>query len=276
MYKINVNFLKDRKLDSLTGGTSIRKQKQTPIGERLPILIGGGVGAALIAFVGGAWILANSQKSQNTKAIAQLDAEIQRLQGQSGQVAEIQAEIDQINQKIAVLVSVFEQIKPWSAVLAEIGAITPETIQIKSLNQSGGRRLNLSGTAKSHADVNDFVLSLKNSPLISTRSTRLNSTSWTDNPSQVVLSRAQLAQNQDQQSDQFDDEDESELPALDLDVSLPEVVNFSITTRITSKPSQQLIDLLRSRGAIGLVKRIDALRARGALDAASKAPDGSE
>ncbi|MBL1211177.1 MAG: fimbrial assembly protein, partial [Geminocystis sp. GBBB08] len=98
MYNIDINFLKDRKLDSSGSTTSFKKT--TPKTVELPILIGGGVGIAFIAAVGGSLFFLNNQKSSTNNTIAQLDAEIQRLQGQNSEVQKIQTEIDGITQQI--------------------------------------------------------------------------------------------------------------------------------------------------------------------------------
>lgn len=243
MYDININFLKDRKLDTQTqGGTLFRKKKATPLTEKLPMLIGGGIAVGLIALVVGGFFLLNNQKTNTKQAIAQLDAEIQRLQGQSSQVKQIESEIDVVNQEIEILMSVFNRIKPWSALLAEIGAMTPANVQIESIVQTDNRDLTITGMADSYENVNDFLLSLRDSPLLRSSRTKLANSKWTDNPNDV------------------DDN------GKDIDVSLPEVVEFEIITEITRDPSPEFINLLNRRGAIGLVTRLNTLKRKGALD----------
>ena len=168
MHNIDINFLKERGLDGQTqiGKTAGFKKKETPLSERVPIFVGTGVAVAFLAAVGGALLLLNNQKSATEANIAQLDAEIQRLQGNSSELNQIQAEIDGINQQVGILVSVFDEIKPWSAMLEEVASLIPPNVQIQSLTQSGNRSLAISGFANSYDDVNDFILTLKNSPLI--------------------------------------------------------------------------------------------------------------
>jgi type IV pilus assembly protein PilN len=61
MYKIDINFLKDRKLDTSTvGTTAFKKKTDTPLIEKLPILIGAGVAVAFIAATGGALFFLNN------------------------------------------------------------------------------------------------------------------------------------------------------------------------------------------------------------------------
>jgi len=154
-------------------------------------------------------------------------------------------------------VSVFDEIKPWSAMLREISFLTPPNVQIQSITQSGSRGLTIAGFADSYDDVNDFMLTLKASSFLNGNETRLTSTSLTVNPSTVATSRAQL---------EAADGDEPVAANDSLIISLGQVVSFNITTEINDVPSTELVNLLDSRGAIGFVSRIEALRQLGALD----------
>jgi len=268
MHNIDINFLKERRLDgqTQTGKATTLRRKETPFSERIPVLIGAGVAVALIGAVGGASLLLNNQKTATENNIAQLDAEIQRLQGDSAQLNQIQGEIDGIYQQVGILVTVFDEIKPWSAMLAEIAAVTPPNVQIQSITQSGNRGLTVSGFANSYDDVNDFLLTLKNSSFLSEAETRLTSASLIDNPSNVARSRAELAT---MGEDGAQDVAQS-TPVNDLiTVSLPQGASFNITSEINDVPSTELVNLLNNRGAIGLVSRINALNRLGALNVSS-------
>ncbi|MBE9223109.1 PilN domain-containing protein [Cyanobacterium stanieri LEGE 03274] len=260
MHNIDINFLKERKQDAVTQvGKTAGFKKETTMADRIPILIGSGVAVALIAAVGGASLLLNNQKASTEASIAQLESEIQRLQGQNAQVNQIQQQIDNINGQVGILVSVFDEIKPWSAMLREISFLTPPNVQIQSITQSGSRGLTIAGFADSYDDVNDFLLTLKASSLLNGEQTQLTNTSLTENPSTVATSRAQLEAAEDETV---------EAPPTDdsLIISLGQVISFNITTEINDVPSTELVNLLDSRGAIGLVSRIEALRQLGALD----------
>lgn len=267
MYNINVNFLTDRDLNNQTIA-NLDTGKKTSLKERLPMLIGGGVGLGLISLVGGAFLLLNSQKSSTQQAIAELDAEIQRLQGQSSQIQEIQKEIDEVNREIGILTSVFDQIKPWSAILEEIGSITPPNVQIKSITESKEKekQLTITGSADSYENVNDFLLSLKNSRFLDAEKTRINNSSWTNNPANVVIEKENPNQNPDKNSVISLKGEEKTSEPTKLEVNLPEVVQFNVVTQINNEPSQELINELNRRGAIGLVSRINTLKRKGALD----------
>ncbi|NCO75945.1 MAG: fimbrial assembly protein [Cyanobacteria bacterium] len=260
MYKIDINFLKDRKLDTSTvGTTAFKKKTDTPLIEKLPILIGAGVAVAFIAATGGALFFLNNQKTTTASAIAQLDAEIQRLQGQNAQVNAIKTEIDGVNREIGILASVFNQIKPWSAMLSEIGSVTPPSVQIQSISQSENKILTIAGYADSYDNVNDFVLTLKNSRFLDGEQTKLTTTSLADNPSQIISNRQQLI-------DEVNGNTPTEGGTTNSDlITLPQVVSYSITAQINDKPSEELLNVLNSRGAIGLVSRLTNLQRKGAL-----------
>lgn len=254
MYNIDINFLKDRKLDALAGTTTYKKKSATSAEDKLPLLMGTGVAVALVAIAGGALFFLNNQKTSQTEAIAQLETEIQRLQGKNQEISQIQSEIDGITREIAILVSVFDQIKPWSAMLGEIASVTPNNIQIRSLNQSEDGSLIINGYADSYDQVNDLFLTLKNSPLLNSEATKLTTTSLVDNPSSVIFDRAQL----------YDSDIEN--PDTGVTVELPKVVLYTITTAITDESSQKYLNQLNRQGAIGLVSRLTTLQRKGVLN----------
>lgn len=256
MYNIDINFLKDRKLDAT--GSTITLKKTTPKTIQLPIIIGTGVAVAFIAATGGALFLLNNQKTATNKTIADLDAEIQRLQGQNAQVQQIEKEIGAITNEIAILVSVFKQIRPWSAMLSEISSVTPSGVQIQAVNQSGNKNLTINGYADSYDQVNDFLLTLKNSRFLNPEKTTLATTSLTANPGSVIFDRSQIVGN------------ETTTPnpggGSSLEIELPEVVNYTINTEMNDTSSEELLNQLNARGAIGLVSRLTYLQRKGALD----------
>lgn len=255
MYNIDINFLKDRKLDSASTTITLKK-KTTSTKIQLPIIIGAGVAVAFIAATGEALFLLNNQKSLTNQTIAELDAEIQRLQGQNTQVKQIETEIETIKNDIAILVSVFKQIRPWSAMLSEISSVTPEGVQIQAINQSGNKSLTITGYANSYDQVNDFLLTLKNSRFLNPEKTILGNTVLGDNPQKVIFDRAQGV------NETAPPQNQENLP----EVKLPPVVNYVINTEMNDTSSQELLSQLNTRGAIGLVSRLTYLQRKGVLD----------
>ena len=254
MYNLNINFLKDRKLDTQTSDSLARKKQTTPINERIPIIAGVAVGAAMVAASGVALLVINQQKEATEKEIAVLEGEIKKLQGQSEEVQKLQAQIAQVKQDTKALVSVFKNIKPWSSLLEEISLVIPPNVQIKSINQSGNKTLTLTGMASSYDEVNDFVLTLKNSRFLNAERTKLDNSNSSNNPNSIKLPEKP-------ESEYPSSEEEQPKPT----VTLSEVVNFSITTRLSDIPASELINELNRRGAIGLVNRIRTLEKKGII-----------
>jgi len=226
---------------------------------------------AFIAGVGGALVLLNGQKTSTNQTIADLDAEIQRLQGQNKQVQQIQTEIDNINREIGILASVFNYINPWSAMLAEIAYVTPSNIQVNSITQNDIKTLTINGYGESYEDVNDFLLTLKNSPFLNGENTRLTTTALAENPSTVIFDRTQLNSQGEGNTRRSPAGGEG-----GLQIELPQVVNYTITTEISDLSSEELLNLLNRRGAIGLVSRLSNLQRKGVLQLTSIAEEAQE
>lgn len=267
MYSIDVNFLSDRKLDSSATGTVVKRKKETPLSEKMPIFIGAGVGVALIAISGGALWFFKSQTATTQSAITKLEADIQRLEGQNAEVKKIQAEIDAIQAEMNIFVNVFNSIKPWSALLIEISEIAPSNVQVKSISQGEGKSLTISGIGKSYGDVNDFVLTLKKSPFFDPEKTKLTSSSQIDHPNELELPEGgtgkgnQNAMNINQPTNNTKDSKEPTGPTIEL----PKVIDYTISTDLSDVQADKLITLLKNRGAIGLVSRMNTLKQKGAI-----------
>ncbi len=251
MYNLNINFLKDRKLDAQTSDSLARKKQTTPINERIPIVVGAAVGAAFVVASVASLLVINQQTASTKKEIAVLESEINRLQGQNEEVEKLQAQITQIKQNTEALVSVFKNIKPWSSLLEEISLVIPPTVQIKSI-QSRDKNLTFTGIASSYDDVNDFVLTLKKSRFLDSQETALTKSNYGNNPNSVQFP---------EQSQGRDSLSSEEQPI----VTLPEIVSFSITTKLSDIPASELINELNRRGAIGLVNRIRTLEKKGII-----------
>jgi type IV pilus assembly protein PilN len=243
MYSIDINFLNDRNLGDLQVDS---KKTVTPVSERVPIFIGAGVAVALIGLSGGALLFLNGQKANIEQQNAELSQKISQLRSQNEEVNKIQSEIDNTFQETEALVSVFNNIKPWSALLAEISSIIPPNVQIESISQSQGKTINIQGFAKSYDDVNDFLLTLKQSKFLNSEKTRINTSAQTDLP-------------QDNQNNSDSDE------ANRVTIEWPQVINYNITTELSEIPASELMDDLQRRGAIGLVSRMRTLEQKGAI-----------
>jgi type IV pilus assembly protein PilN len=243
-YSIDINFLRDRKLDTPGRTTLLRQQQQTPMSERIPMIIGLVVGVALVAASGGALLVLNQQKAQMEQEIAELDTEIKILQGETEEIKAIQAQIEQVQQQTTDLVSVFSTIKPWSAILNEITRLIPPSVQLESISQSGNKTITITGTAKTYDDVNDFLLTLQKSRFFNSDNIKLVSANTTESKNELAFSQT---------------------PGEQPIVEFPSVVSYNITTELSEIPASELIRELNTNGAIGLVTRLRNLERKGAI-----------
>ena len=246
MYPLDINFLKDRGLDT-SKETVQAPKKATPIAEKVPIVVGGVV-AVLAVF--SSWNYANSFESKQAEAeskIQEIDAEIAKRQGESKSLEEMQAQVTQARTETQALIGVFDKIRPWSAILQEVSDRTPPGVQVSSLSQSGSgnsANLQISGSARSYSDVNDFVLFLQRSPFFDSKG--------------IILG------NVNQGNLQIEIANDEDIPD-NVDYSIPQGVNYNITARLSNTPPSRLIKELEQKGAIGVVTRLKTLEQKGAI-----------
>lgn len=136
MYSLDINFLNDRPdYKPVAAAKSSAKKSSGGAKDQLPL-----IGALLFAFglnaaVMGAWWWATNE---NTKLVAQqatVDAELAKLNTQANTIKAINAETDQVTAEYKALAGVFDQIKPWSAMLQDVSARTPAGVQIAKIEQ---------------------------------------------------------------------------------------------------------------------------------------------
>ncbi|WP_460193134.1 PilN domain-containing protein [Thermosynechococcus sp. FA-CM-4201] len=231
MYSIEINLLKER---PEVGGMAATTTAAAGM-NNVPIIIGGVaalffVGLALLGSVGAnLWLqqLTNKQKSIQDR-LAAISPDLQRMD-------EIKKEQEQVAAETKALATVFNQVKPWSAVMRNMATQTPAGVQIRRITQGGqtGQELTIEGTAISFDAVSDFLLLLQNrSPFFDGKATQL-----------VKAERA-------------NQQGEEETTAR---------VSFNIKTAIASVPASELLEELAANGVEGLVARIQFLKEKGVV-----------
>ncbi|NJO51843.1 MAG: hypothetical protein HC840_23250, partial [Leptolyngbyaceae cyanobacterium RM2_2_4] len=116
MYSLDINFLNDRvERPAETGRPDPRIVQDSP----RPIFLGVGVAALLLGSVVGLWVFLQSRNAALAERQAELDSELAALQAQLSEVDTINQQISAINTEVQALGSVFNQIKPWSALLQD-------------------------------------------------------------------------------------------------------------------------------------------------------------
>ncbi|MGK7958036.1 MAG: PilN domain-containing protein [Crocosphaera sp.] len=240
MYSLDVNFLKDRNLETSTKTTVVNQSRSFSLEEQLPLIIGGAVMVVLPALTGSFLLILNQLSSSTEQRIQQLDTQLGQLSAQNQNVEEINAKVQQNDEEIQSLVTVFNQIRPWSAILKEIESKIPANVQVGSIAQNDTVVV-LTGYAMSYDDLNDFVLTLQSSLLLDAEKTVITSASLEDFPV------------------------ESKNVPDNVEVEFPQGVNYTITTAISDRPSSELIQEFARTGAIGLVNRIRTLENKGVI-----------
>lgn len=136
MYSLDINFLNDRPdYKPVAAEKSPLKASSGSAKDQLPLM-----GAAIFALginaavIGGWWWVTDG----NTKLAgeqAALDQEVAKLNTQASAINAINAETAKVTAEYTALAGVFDQIKPWSAMLQDLSARTPTGVQIAKIEQ---------------------------------------------------------------------------------------------------------------------------------------------
>jgi type IV pilus assembly protein PilN len=294
MYSLDINFLNDRAERTAEAGLARGRVRRASADPR-PYYIGATLGIALPALVGGYWLFLQNQNRNLEQQQAELDSQLSALQAQLGEVKTINAKVSQIESENRALASVFDYIKPWSAILQDVRSRVPNGVQISTIEQTPAEvvpasitppppspspsaspgaspgaspaagqaaapvapvvpatpqtlppKVAVSGVARSFNDVNDFVLTLQRSPFFKGDEVKLVSSKLIDNPTQVEFADKRGG-------------------GSNLEVKLPQVVQYRIEGNLTNLPASDLLQDLERTLSVGLASRIQALRDRGVL-----------
>jgi type IV pilus assembly protein PilN len=260
MYSLDVNFVKSRK--PVKADTVARSFNVPTLsgGDMTPIYIGLGVGLASLALVLAGWGILSAQNSRLTSQVAELDQTLAALGIQEQEIQRVKADLEQIKGQNRALATVFNQIRPWSAILQDIrDRIPANAIQIQSIKQIAPTKtatapaaapatapaaplpvsgIEISGIARSFDDVNDLLLSLKQSSFLQPTETRIIVATLVDNPVQSTARGG---------------------------AKLPQVVSYTVQSTFSDAGATQLLRELERKGTLGLVTRIRTLQQRGLI-----------
>ncbi|MEG4444076.1 PilN domain-containing protein [Microcoleus sp. AT9_B5] len=136
MYSLDINFLNDRPdYKPVTAAKSSAKKSSGGAKDQLPVygalLFALGINAAVM----GAWWWATNENTNLATEQAVIDQELAKLNTQASTIKAINAETDQVTAEYKALAGVFDQIKPWSAMLQDLSARTPAGVQIGKIEQ---------------------------------------------------------------------------------------------------------------------------------------------
>ena len=261
MYGIDINFLNDRAERAGEAIVPVKRKPGMSTAGKKPMLIGAAVAIAACAGVGGYWLILQNNQKTLTAENAVLDSQLAELQQKLAQIDTVRQQTAAIETEIQALASVFERIRPWSAIVRDVQSRVPTRTQIVSMTQtapaaaadpaavdpaaapagSAAGGLTVAGNACSFDDVNDFMLTLQDSPFLVGET--------------VKITEANLGE---------------PVPGScpgGADNGEPlELVSYTITSDIASIPATALLDELnRQQESTGLAARIRALQATGAI-----------
>ncbi|MEH2050325.1 PilN domain-containing protein [Nostoc sp.] len=256
MYSLDVNFLKDRpayqKKPEGKGGISLK----FPTGDLTLVYVGVGIGVGLPVLLGVGWWLLQGKIVELEGTVAQLDQQSKQLDTEIGNLNKIKAETKSVKEETQALVTVFDQIRPWSAMLQDLRDRIPAAVQIKSIKQippiavvagqppnnpAGG--LEITGLARSFNDVNDFLLSLQQSQFLKPTETRIITAGLVNAPLPPSVGQ----------------------PTNGVIIKPPQVVEYTIQSSMNDVPASELIRELEKKGTVGLVTRIRSIQQTGVI-----------
>ncbi len=253
MYSLDINFLKDRSPSQGNQGQS-KKKLAMPVGGMTPIYIGAAVAVVLPALLGLGLLYVQSQNTNIDEQIAVLEGKNQELEAKLGNIKQKEAEIAAIKTETQALVSVFDRIKPWSAMLQVLRDRIPARVRIENVKQtapeiaaensstaSSAGGIEITGYARSFNDVNDFLLSLQKSPFFKSSTGKIVTAELIDGP---------LPQN---------------IPD-GVTIEPPKIVKYTIVSQLSDVPASELMRELEQQGTVGLVARIRNLQRTGVFE----------
>ncbi len=268
MYSLDVNFLKDRVESKQEKFTRYTKTGLS-VGGQTSIYLGLAVGVILPALVGSGWLILQNQNAQLETKVQSIDAQLSRLGVAEEEIKKIQAQTSQVQSETKALATVFNQIRPWSAMLQDLRDRIPKTVQIDSVkeitasapqpaaasstNNSSSNKpqpvpstpiatggIQITGVARSFNDVNDFVLTLNQSAFLQPGETKIVTAELTDNPLQASANAS-------------------------VKVKLPQIVKYTVESKLSNVPASEILRELERKGTLGLVTRIRTLQQKGVI-----------
>ncbi|NJP08292.1 MAG: fimbrial assembly protein [Leptolyngbyaceae cyanobacterium RU_5_1] len=273
MYSLDINFLNDRP-EYRPEPTERRRGRRTATESKQPLVLGLLAALILTGGAAGTWLFLQAQNAQLRDRQAQLDAELGTLKAEQARLSQVIAQTKQARDETDALASVFNNVKPWSALFNDITGRTPPRVRVVSISDvlptevtqlppslrpspspapTGGASTTSSaqdnfveiiGRATTFNDLNDFLLNLQQSKFFKPELTKIV-TSELGQPRQLLL------------PEQFQ--------GSSTQVKLPPEVEFTIIAGLTDLPASELLPELERRKATGLVTRIETLQQKGII-----------
>jgi type IV pilus assembly protein PilN len=273
MYSLDVNFLKDRNLNTGAAGSAPSKTKSAPAStsDTIALVIGLVIMVALPGAALGWWYFATQNQAKLETDIANITQQIEQAKKIETEIAALETQVKQKESESAALASVFTQIKPWSAMLQDIRDRIPPGVQVDRIEEKQGELIkaikspnskdpntkvqviSIKGIARSFNEVNDFLLTLQRSDFL--------------DPGLTQIESAKLIEFQVKRQEPKNDKEKKLQEELEeiFKIEDPKVVEYTIITKLNDVPATDLVRELDRKGAVGLVTRIRTLEQQGVL-----------
>lgn len=280
MFNLDINFLNDRP-DLKPNKSRSGSRARTPAfagDDKRPLYIGVAALVFFPALAGTLWGVLTLRTGDLEQQQVQLDSQLGNLELEKKNLESINKEIAAATEEMQALATVFNQIKPWSAMAQDIRDRLPANVQLVTIKQlepkdrptastsqtsangaapaAEPQYVQIAGLANSFNDVNDFMLTLQQSNFLKSDMTR--------------LIEATLGEEKTLQSLNLPGEERQGNRAQPP--KLPRKVEFTIQAALSDVPASELIRELDRKGAVGLVSRIEALKEKGVLQAQPAKP----
>lgn len=231
------------------------------------------MGLAALAVSGGAFLFFSTQNASLEAQQQELDGKLGDLEAKQKEVANVETEIKQIKDESTALASVFNTIKPWSALMQDVRDRIPANVQILTVKQAaptagaapaakpaaaGAPSLPVAdpvligGVATGFNDVNDFLLVLQKSNFVKADETKLIKAALETEDRKLEPIKLENIPG-------LGGTNTIELPKI------PKQVAFTIQVTLTDVTASELLRELDCKGAVGLVTRIEALQQKGVI-----------
>ncbi|MEB3292945.1 MAG: PilN domain-containing protein [Synechococcales bacterium] len=269
MYSLDINFLNDRPdLKPDAGGRGGRGGGRRPGGggggsdSKVPMYVGIGVGLMALLGVLGGWAALTALNSGLESRNAELDGQLGSLEAKKKELKAANDKVKAAEGEIQALASVFNRVKPWSAMSQDLRDRLPAGIQIAGIRQIPNKSgtppadgteppspyagpVEILGAANTFEEVNDFLVVLQKSKFLKPEMTKIKSAEQRESVP-LANSGAQNAQG-----------------GRTPQVKLPGKVGFLIQTELSDVPTSELMRELERKGAVGIVTRIETLKSKG-------------
>jgi len=274
MFNLDINFLNDRP-DLKPSATSSRgRVARRPSGgteSQVPLYAGIATALTLLALTGGALGYYNWQKGELTTRDTDLDSKLGAIASKQKELEVAKKKVTDAEAEIKALATVFNQIKPWSAMSQDLRERLPLGVQITSIVQAPAAPgapvagtnpvysldVTIKGEANDFDQVNDLLVILKKSNFLKPDSINILETARLDSKPLPAISLPKAVELPVKPGQ------EQPIDTNNQAIKLPGRVTFTVQSKMSEVPTSDLLRELDRKGAVGLVTRIEALKSKG-------------